>query len=73
MDHPGSTRFFDSQGNATTSELSLNGEQWVWQREDTRCTASFSADGRTQTAHHERRNEDGSWVASMDVVLTKVG
>jgi hypothetical protein len=67
------SQFFDGQGNATTSELSLDQEHWVWPREDTRCTASFSADGRTQTAHHERRNEDGSWVPSMDVVLTKVG
>ena len=30
-------------------------------------------DGKTQTAHHERRTEDGSWVPSMEVVLTKVG
>jgi hypothetical protein len=66
------SQFFDSQGNATASELSFDGEHWIWQREDTRCTASFSADERTQTAHHERRNEDGSWVPSMEVVLTKV-
>ena len=67
------SQFFDSQGNATTSELSFDGRNWTWQREDTRCTASFSADGKSQTAHHERRNEDGSWVPSMEVVLTKVG
>jgi len=67
------SQFFDSQGNATASELSIDAQHWVWQREDTRCTASFSADGTTQTAHHQRRDEDGSWVPSMDVVLTKVG
>jgi hypothetical protein len=55
------SRFFDSQGNASTSELRLEGEHWIWQREDTRCTAEFSADGKSQTAHHERRNEDGTW------------
>ena len=68
-----SSQFFDSQGNASTSELTLEGERWIWQRDDTRCTAEFSADGKTQTAHHERRNGDGSWVPSMEVVLTKVG
>ncbi len=66
------SQFFDSQGNVTTSEFVLEGEQWIWRREDTRCTAAFSADGRTQTAHHERRTEDGRWVPSMEVVLTKV-
>jgi hypothetical protein len=30
-------------------------------------------DGGTQTAHHERRTEDGLWVPSMEVVLTKIG
>jgi hypothetical protein len=66
------SQFFDSQGNAGLSELRLEGEHWIWQRDDTRCTAEFSADGRTQTAHHERRTEDGRWVPSMEVVLTKV-
>jgi hypothetical protein len=27
----------------------------------------------SQFSHHERRNDDGSWVPSMEVVLTKVG
>ena len=67
------SQFFDSQGNASTSELRLAGEHWIWQREDSRCTAEFSADGKTQTAHHERRNAEGSWVPSMEVVLTRVG
>ena len=67
------SQFFDSQGNASTSELKPEGEHWIWQRDDTRCTAEFSADGKTQTAHHERRDADGTWVPSMEVVLTKVG
>jgi Protein of unknown function (DUF1579) len=66
------SQFFDSQGDASTSELTLDGEHWIWQGETTRCTSEFSADGKTQTAHHERRNEDGSWVPSMEVVLRKV-
>jgi hypothetical protein len=40
--------------------------------ESTRSTSAFSADGKTQTAHHERYRDDGSWVPSMEVVLTKV-
>ena len=48
------------------------GEHWIWERDDTRCTATFSADGTTQTAHHERLTDDGRWVPSMEVVLTKV-
>lgn len=66
------SQFFDSQGNATSSGLFFDEEHWTWQREDTRCTASFSVDERTQTAHHERRNKDGGWVPSMEVVLTRV-
>ena len=66
------SHFFDSHGNASTSELALQGERWIWQGENTRCTAEFSADGKTQTAHHERRSDDGRWVPSMEAVLTKV-
>ena len=66
------TQFFDSQGNVSITELALEVERWIWQRQDTRCTAEFSADGTTQSAHHERRSDDGSWVPSMEVVLTKV-
>jgi hypothetical protein len=65
-------QFLDSQGNANTSDLISDGENWTWQGETTRCTGEFSADGRTLTAHHERRAENGSWVPSMEVVLTKV-
>jgi hypothetical protein len=51
----------------------FDGVRWIRKREDTRCTAEFSVDAKTQTAHHERRLEDGSWVPSLEVVLTKVG
>jgi hypothetical protein len=66
------TQFFDSQGNVSTTDLTLDGEHWIWDREDTRCTARFSADGTVQTAHHERRTDDGTWLPSMEVVLTRV-
>jgi hypothetical protein len=64
--------FFDSQDNSSVSELISDGETWAFQGADARCTSVFSEDGKTQTAHHERRDHNGSWVPSMEVVLTKV-
>jgi hypothetical protein len=32
----------------------------------------FTDNGKTQTAHHERLDDDGNWVPAMDVTLTKV-
>lgn len=66
------SHFFDSQGNSSVSELIFNGETWIFQDADTRCTSVFSEDGNTQTAHHERRDQNGNWVPSMEVVLAKV-
>jgi hypothetical protein len=66
------SRFFDSRGNASTHELSIEGDTWTWQGESTRCMATFADGGRTQTAHHERLDELGKWVPSMEVVLTKI-
>lgn len=69
------TYFFDSQGNVSSQELTVSGERsdiWRWSGERARCTAIFSDDGKTQTAHHERLDEHGEWVPSMEVTLTKV-
>lgn len=66
------SQFFDSQGNAMASSLTVQGERWIWQGENTRCTVDLSADGKTQVAHHERRDDTGRWLPSMEVVLTKV-
>jgi hypothetical protein len=66
------SRFFDSQGNATVHELTIESDTWTWRGEKTRCTAVFTDDGKTQTAHHERLDESGGWVPSMEVVLTKI-
>jgi hypothetical protein len=33
---------------------------------------AFSEDGATPTVHHEHRDQNGSRVPSMEVVLTKV-
>jgi hypothetical protein len=63
--------FFDSQGNATSSSLLHTNDSWIWQRETTRATSVFSDGGKTQTTLHERL-ENGTWVPSMEVVLTRV-
>jgi hypothetical protein len=64
--------FFNSQGNINTDALTVNGQTWTWQGKTHRATAVFSGDGKTQTVHHERISDDGSWVPAMDIVLTKV-
>lgn len=64
--------FVDSLGNSMISQLSVRDGGWTWQGERTRCTATFSDDGRIQTAHHERRTDHGSWEPSMEVVLRKI-
>jgi dipeptidyl aminopeptidase/acylaminoacyl peptidase len=66
------SRFFDSRGNVSTHELSIEGDAWTWQGESTRCTAFFTDGGGTQTAYHERLDERGEWVPSMEVTLTKI-
>lgn len=65
------TTFFDSQGNVTTEELSVDGTTWKWAGDEVRCTGVLEDDRRTMVCHHERR-EGESWVPSMDVTLTKV-
>lgn len=66
------THFFDGQGNLTAEELTVQGDTWTWKGETTRCTAVFTDNGKTQTAHHERLDDEGNWVPSMEVMLTKV-
>jgi hypothetical protein len=64
--------FFDSQGNATTQELTESDGVWTWLGETTRCIATLDDAGRTLTAHHERTDDGVTWVPSMEVTLTKV-
>jgi hypothetical protein len=66
------SHFFDSQGNISMQELMASGDTWKWAGEQTRCTAVSTSRGKTQTAHHERLDEQGNWVPAMDVTLTKV-
>lgn len=66
------SHFFDSQGNISLQELTVSGDTWKWAGEQTRCTAVFTDRGKTQTAYHERLDEQGNWVSSMEVTLTRV-
>jgi Protein of unknown function (DUF1579) len=66
------SHFFDSQGNISTDDLAVQGDTWMWTGERTRTTAVFTDNGKTQTARHERLDDSGNWVPSMDVTLTKV-
>ena len=64
--------FYNSQGNFTISDFTIQGDACTWTEEKTRCTAYFSEQGKVQTAHHERKNEAGQWEPSMNVTLIKV-
>jgi hypothetical protein len=68
---------FDAQGQISTHELTVQDGVWTWvggtwAGEQHRATAVFSDQGKTQTAHHERLDEQGNWVPSMEVTLTRV-
>jgi hypothetical protein len=67
------SRFFDSQGNASTSRLTEKDGRWTWTDEHTRTTATFSQDGTVQTAHHESSGDGTTWTSSMDVTLYRIG
>jgi hypothetical protein len=66
------SHFFDSQGNQTTDELTVEDDTWTWRGAQTRTTVVFGDDGTTQTAHHERSDDGVTWVPSMEVTLNKV-
>ncbi len=65
--------FFDSLGNVTVDDLTVQGgNTWIWQGKNTRTTVTFTDNGKTQIARHERSDDGTNWVPSMDVTLTKV-
>ncbi len=66
------SQFFDSQGNCSTSDLTVRSSTWTWTGEKTRCTAEISHDGKKMSAHHERTDDGVKWMPSMDVSLIKV-
>jgi hypothetical protein len=66
------SHFYDSRGNASESEIIVDGNTMTWKGNFTACTAVFTEGGKVQTAHHIRLDEKGHWVPSMEVVLTNV-
>ncbi len=66
------SHFYDNRGNFHQAELVQDGSNWIWKGDTTGCTASFTENGKVQTAHHIRLDEHQKWVPSMEVVLTKV-
>jgi Protein of unknown function (DUF1579) len=65
------SRFYDSRGNVSDAELTVDGDTWTWKGETTGCTAVFTENGKMQTAHHVRLDVNGDWVPAMEVVLIK--
>jgi hypothetical protein len=65
------TTFFDSQGNVTTEELSVEGLTWRWTGAKVRCTGTIQDDVQRMVCYHQRL-EGETWVPSMDVTLTRV-
>jgi hypothetical protein len=65
------TRFYDSRGNIHEGDLTVEGGTWTWKGDGTGCTAEFTENGKIQTAHHVRLDENRNWVPAMEVVLTK--
>jgi Protein of unknown function (DUF1579) len=66
------THFFDSHGNVTTEELTIDGDTIRWKGAQVRCNGTVQDNGRKLVCRHERLEADGNWVASMDVTLTRV-
>ena len=61
----------DGGGNVTTSSLSHRDGDWVWQGTATRCTGEVDDEGNMY-AYHERREADGPWVPSIEVLIRRV-
>jgi hypothetical protein len=64
--------FFDSFGNVTVHDLTVEGEVWKYQGDTTRSTVTFGDGGRIQTVLHERPDDGQKYVPSMRITLTKV-
>jgi hypothetical protein len=60
------------RGRSVSKDTRQQGDTWTWQGEATRTTTVFTDGGKIQTAHHERLDERGNRVPSMEVTLTRV-
>ena len=66
------SHFFGSDGDISTHQLTVRDGVWTWAGETKRCTATFTADGKTQEAQHESSLDGHNWKPSMTVTLTKI-
>jgi Protein of unknown function (DUF1579) len=66
------SHFYDSRGNSSEGEIIIDANTMTWKSKTTACTSVFTENGKVQTGHHVRLDENGRWVPSMEVVLTKV-
>lgn len=65
---------FDSQGNASVMQASVEDGTWIFTGEALRFTGSFQDGGNTITGLWEQRSDDGGqWLPWLDVKLTKAG
>jgi hypothetical protein len=66
------THFFDSQGNISSQDLSVQDGVWTWSGEHARASMVVSDDGNTLPTRHEWSDDGVHWRPSMDVTLRKV-
>jgi Protein of unknown function (DUF1579) len=65
------TYFFAASGEVIQETLSHEGGAWIWRGASVRCTGTFSDDGKTLLARHERSDDGVSWEHSMTVTLRR--
>jgi hypothetical protein len=65
------TQFYDGFGNVASQSLRWDDGVWTWQGSHSRCLGTFSVDGRTLVANHERSDDGVNWRPSMLVTLRR--
>lgn len=66
------TFFFASNGDVIQETLSCEDSTWIWRGASVRCTGTFSDDGKSLLARHERSEDGVSWEPSMTVTLRRI-
>jgi hypothetical protein len=66
------SHYFGGDGSTSINDLIFENGKWYWQAQAMRGNGIFSADGRQLIAHHEKLDNKGKWVPSMEVILNKV-
>lgn len=66
------TFFINSDGNVIEEELIIDGKHWIWVGENVRCKGTWSDDGKSLTALHEKSHDGKNWAPAIDITLKKV-